>query len=205
MRSSPFSLRQGRLTHFFFKWTKGKRSHGSCLHMHQAPHIFKHSCSPETSASQRAVKHKLKPEDMIRTLFIFSDMEFDQCITMQNDSQLSSRSHKPKQRDMTNFEAVKVYSKSLMPCVFFCDESLQECPVLLCQCAGVQHHVFTMKLSFCVVLTEQDGCSGKILTTTAHVAGAIRGGGLHTAAGGLLELERQQRGSGTEVDSRHSE
>ncbi len=72
--------------------------------------------------------HKLKPEDMIKTLFIFSDMEFDRCITMHDEprepfdsyytSQLflaSSKRNQQKQRKMTNYETVKVRSNIHMP------------------------------------------------------------------------------------------
>ncbi|BDA46330.1 Uncharacterized protein L728 [Coccomyxa sp. Obi] len=67
---------------------------------------------------KRAVMHKLKPEDMIKTLFIFSDMEFDSCVTLHEEpfhsyyssyysSQLYLGSFDRMQRKMTNYETVK--------------------------------------------------------------------------------------------------
>lgn len=59
---------------------------------------------------QRAVQAKLAPKDMIKSLFIFSDMEFDEAVSKRwNYSQNSGFEHVPPlPEDPTNFEAIKV-------------------------------------------------------------------------------------------------
>lgn len=63
---------------------------------------------------QRATASNLKPEDMIKTLFIFSDMEFDECTSPPQDDFINSyfnmslEQPKPRKREPTTYEAVKV-------------------------------------------------------------------------------------------------
>lgn len=96
---------------------------------------------------QRAVESKLKPEDMIKTLFIFSDMEFDEAtsrtpdyhsrylgqygtsddgsdgdgsevVTLYQNLSLGGQKHVTSKRTSTNYETVKVSPSS--NCILRC-------------------------------------------------------------------------------------
>ena len=65
---------------------------------------------------QRAAATDLKPKDMVSTLFIFSDMEFDEATASSQMSPYRSYASLSSQpRNPTNFEKAKVNTSEMMP------------------------------------------------------------------------------------------
>lgn len=81
---------------------------------------------------QKALETKLSSEDMISTIFIFSDMEFDEC------THEDSSSGQPA-REQTNYEAAKVSNlgrlrqANKVTCSLDCGLQSTTCPIVRVQ------------------------------------------------------------------------
>lgn len=103
---------------------------------------------------QRAAATDLKPEDMVSSLFIFSDMEFDEATDMSPYRSFASLFNQP--RDPTNFEKAKVDTSEMM-------QNLRNLGIVILFHAYFSHLLLCLRLFFmnmpCCTFTVQHHAS----------------------------------------------